>query len=767
MVQTAGSPDLAGFRRSTRDWLRNNYPDELRDGRSAAPSPVWRNTAEERGDGPEGRWLATLAEQGWIAPDWPREYGGAGLAPEQIRVIKDEMRRIGATIPLAQPNMGLTMVGPLLLEHGSSGQRRRFLPGIADGTVRWSQGFSEPGAGSDLPALRTRAERRGDHFVVTGHKTWSSYAHRADWLFCLVRTDPEAPKREGISLLLIDMGSAGVRVEPITLISGESLFCEVFLVQVRVPVEQLVGPEGAGWALARRLLEHERRMPRPGGEARTPIDRFAVEYLDGRPTDAAPRDRIARHLMTVQAFKSARRRALEEAASDPALPSLLKLAGSEAHMERHDLVAELLGTESLVLSDPESDTAGTVASEWLRSRGNSIEAGTSEIQLNTIARTVFGGHATFLAGRLSDDEALVRDTARQLAGRQVSASVRALRDGAGQPVPFDRELWARMAQLGWLELVLPEEEDGVGSFRCLGLAVAELAKALIPTPLTSVAAAAGCLAGLGGRAQELLADITRRGRVVVLAAQEGARFDSGAPRTRAIEQEDGTYRLRGHKRFVADGTAADDLLMTATLDGHGTSIFRVDPRADGLATTATVLMDHLPCAGFVLDGVVVPAADLIAYGPEADAMLGRAVDRASVLLAAEMCGGAEAVYTETVAYLRNREQFDAPLASFQALRHRVARVYVALTLARSVVHESLNAADRTPECPGTEIASIAKALANDAYLLAAREGLQMHGGIGMTDEVDIGLHLKRARVSAARWGDSAFHRDRLATARGL
>lgn len=386
--------EYAEFRGRVAHWLAEHCPASLRgqDGKTAGG--LWGGRQRDPNGTPAWRWLDAMAAQGWIAPAWPVAYGGAGYSADEVTILREEMRKAGAPDPLASPNIGLNMLGPVLLEFGDAAQRKRYLPGIAGGSVRWCQGFSEPLAGSDLAALSTRAERDGDIYVVNGHKIWSSYAHLSDWMFCLVRTDPAAPKREGICFLLIDLDSPGVRIAPIELISGESLFCEVLLSDVRVPVCQWVGPEGGGWTIAKRLLQHERTMPRPESAGRSAsLPDLARRYIGldggGALRDPVLRERVAGHLMGVHAFKSTQRRARDEQWAGAAIASMMKLVGSETHMERHDLIAAICGMTSLVYEDPDkSDVDLAAASQWLRSRGNSIEGGTSEIQLDVLAKHI-------------------------------------------------------------------------------------------------------------------------------------------------------------------------------------------------------------------------------------------------------------------------------------------------------------------------------------------------------------------------------------------
>ena len=264
-------------------------------------------------------WLDRMAAKGWTAPTWPKQYGGGGLSPEEALVLEEEMQALGCRPPLR--GMGLSMLGPVLLEYGTEEQRRTHLPKIVTGEIRWCQGYSEPEAGSDLASLRTRAVLQGDHFLVNGHKIWTSNAHLSDWIFCLVRTDPAAKKHEGISFLLIDMDDPGVRPRPIRLISGKSVFCETFIENVRVPKENLVGELNKGWTIAKRLLEHERKGiggigARAQARFERPMQDIAKHYAgeeNGRIADPALRAQIAGWQMKNHAFQLTRRRAAEAA----------------------------------------------------------------------------------------------------------------------------------------------------------------------------------------------------------------------------------------------------------------------------------------------------------------------------------------------------------------------------------------------------------------------------------------------------------------------
>lgn len=390
--------DLEAFRAETRAWLEANCPPGMR-----TPMPedeiVWggRNPVFKH---PESKvWLERMAARGWTVPTWPKEYGGGGLTEAEALVLQEEMRRLNCRTPLN--SFGIWMLGPVLLRMGTEAQKREHLPKIARGEIRWCQGYSEPGAGSDLAGLQTRAVLDGDHFVVNGQKIWTSYANYADWIFCLVRTDPNVKKHNGISFLLFDMTSPGVTTKPIRLISGVSPFCETFFDDVRVPKENLVGELNTGWTIAKALLEHERKMIASIGERQRGADRPLHEIAkanvgeeDGRIADPSLRHEIAKLTMDWHAFRLTQRRAAEEAESGGApgpASAMFKYYGTELNKRKYELFLAAGGNRALGWEGEGFDAEELrLTREWLRSKANSIEGGTSEVQLNIISKRVLG-----------------------------------------------------------------------------------------------------------------------------------------------------------------------------------------------------------------------------------------------------------------------------------------------------------------------------------------------------------------------------------------
>jgi len=393
--------DLDAFRAEARAWLEANCPASMRgdspNATEAENEIVWGGRRATYRNPEAKLWLDRMAARGWTAPTWPREYGGGGLSRDEAKVLSQEMGRIKAQAPLY--SFGLWMLGPVLLEYANEEQKKEHLPKIVRGEIRWCQGYSEPGAGSDLASLRTRCEDKGDHFLINGQKIWTSYADQADWIFCLVRTDT-AKKHEGISFILFDMASPGVEARPIKLISGNSPFCETFFTDVKVPKANLVGKLNGGWEIAKRLLQYERQNISSGGfggGAGVELEEIAKHYVGtdgGRIADADLRARIAQHRMEAKAFALTVRRIEEEskAAKGPSpATSIIKYAAAKLNQERCELMVEAMGHQALGWSG-EGFSEGEIAAMrgMLRSKGNSIEGGTSEVNLNVVAKRVLG-----------------------------------------------------------------------------------------------------------------------------------------------------------------------------------------------------------------------------------------------------------------------------------------------------------------------------------------------------------------------------------------
>jgi alkylation response protein AidB-like acyl-CoA dehydrogenase len=382
------------FREEVRAFIAENFPAEYK-GRNMMLAGVDGPTDET----PEmKRWREAMGARGWGTPTWPKEYGGGGLSRAEARIIEQELAKAGAYNPIG--GMGVMMFGPTLLEYGSEAQKREHIPPITRGEIRWCQGYSEPNAGSDLAALQTFAEDKGDHYLVNGQKTWTSGGQWADKCFALVRTD-RSTKQAGISFLLIDMKSPGVEVKPIRMISGMSPFCETFFTNVEVPKANLVGEEGQGWTIGKRLLQHERTNLSGGGALAAlnanSLSALAKKYrgtdAEGRLDDADLRARIAKWEIDWAAFLLTARRAATEGKGGgvSTISSILKKAGTKLGQERAELGIEIMGRQGLGWEGEgfsETELAGVRA--WLFGKATTIYGGSTEIQNNIVAKNILG-----------------------------------------------------------------------------------------------------------------------------------------------------------------------------------------------------------------------------------------------------------------------------------------------------------------------------------------------------------------------------------------
>jgi alkylation response protein AidB-like acyl-CoA dehydrogenase len=373
------TPAEAEFRMEVRTWLKANLPVTLR-GRTVRPPPAELMP-----------WYQMLSCKGWIAPHWPRQYGGMGATLNEQIILTEELARIGAP---QLPAQGLNHIGPILMEFGTAAQKAQHLPAILAGTVIWAQGYSEPGAGSDLASLMSRATLEGDHFVLRGHKIWTTWAHHSDWMYALLRTDPQAqPRQAGISFLLIDLHSPGVKVRPINTITGDEEFSEVFLDDVVVPGENLVGKLNDGWRIANALLGHERLATANPQFPLMTLDRIkAIARATGAINHPAFQDRLAAASINVLALSALFSHAVELTNNEHSLgpeSSIIKLFSSELLQGLNDLLIEAAGGHALADRPIATDFGDVdVAASFLQSRRVTIYGGSSEIQRNILARRV-------------------------------------------------------------------------------------------------------------------------------------------------------------------------------------------------------------------------------------------------------------------------------------------------------------------------------------------------------------------------------------------
>ena len=389
------SPEEEAFRREVREFIAGAKPQLPKN--LGTPEQARLSKADYL------VWHRLLFKKGWVAPSWPKELGGCSWSVTQRYIFSNETAQ--ASMPTTLP-FGLGMVGPVIYTFGSEAQKKNFLPRILSGDDWWCQGYSEPGAGSDLVSLRCRAVKQGDHYIVNGQKTWTTLAQYADWIFCLVRTDPGAKPQEGISFLLIDMKSPGITVKPIVILDGAREVNEVFFDNVNVPAENLVGEENKGWTYAKFLLAHERSALASASRSRAALTRLKaiakIEQLDGAPLIKDPD--FARKLAALEAdlmaLEFTELRILSQEAKGETVgseSSILKVAGSEIQQRVADLAMEAVGycalPDDLSLGDNEAvgpDYARGLSGRYFNLRKASIYGGSNEIQRNIIAKAVLG-----------------------------------------------------------------------------------------------------------------------------------------------------------------------------------------------------------------------------------------------------------------------------------------------------------------------------------------------------------------------------------------
>lgn len=386
--------DLHAFRKEAKAYIGKNCPDSMRN-----KAVHFEDAFEIYNNADADKWRDAMAERGWTAPTWPTEYGGGALSFEENQVLQQELAAAKALPPLV--GMGLVMIGPTLLEFGTEQQKARHLPKIVSGEVRWCQGYSEPGSGSDLASLQTKAVMEGDHFVLNGQKIWTSGAQHADWMFALVRTDPSASKHDGISFVLLEMDQPGVTVKPIALISGSSPFCETFFDSALARRDDLVGDMNKGWTVGKRLLQYERssssvRTKREG----KPVNAYAAiakKYLGdsgGKRLGSDVREKITKQTMLEKSLQLTVQRVADESRSGKApgaTTSIFKLVGSTVAKDGSSLKSELrgiagVGWEGEGFTEEEAESTRG----WLRDRAVTIYGGTNEVQMNIISKRVLG-----------------------------------------------------------------------------------------------------------------------------------------------------------------------------------------------------------------------------------------------------------------------------------------------------------------------------------------------------------------------------------------
>ncbi|MBN9526833.1 MAG: acyl-CoA dehydrogenase family protein [Alphaproteobacteria bacterium] len=726
---TAAAMTDDDFRAEVRDFLRHHLPADMAARNRTAVHPTREDTLG---------WQAILARRGWSVPSWPAEHGGPGWTPLQRYIFEEEQALAGAP---ANNIQGVSLVGPVIYTFGNAAQRARHLPGIIEGKVFWSQGFSEPNAGSDLASLRTRAVRDGDHYIVTGQKIWTSQSMMADWIFCLVRTNPSAKPQRGISFLLVPADAPGITIRPIRSIDeGESL-CEVFFDAVRVAAENLIGEEGRGWDYAKFLLGLERATT-----AEVPRNKRYLATLKEilGSADDAWRRRVARIEVDLRTLEAGALRAIGADQDDMLLPSALKLHGCDLMQTTLKAQVEALGPHGLAYWPQGHDDAPVppvaahgrdVAAEFLFRRAATIYGGSSEVQKNIIAKVFVDGDMP-AKGLATDEQRMMQDSVARFVARDYAFDAR-----RRMPAGGTRAMWRQFAELGWLGAGLPEETGGFGGGIADAAVIAEgLGRALVLEPYVGCAVMPGrALAAAGG--QQALLAVLASGETIFAFAHDG---DVRADRDLV---------LTGRKVVVMGGAMADRFLVSA-YTAEGPTLFLVDRGTPGLAVLPYRTLDARMVADIELAGVQ-PAAVIGRVG-DAGPAIEAAVADGLLALCAESYGAMDQAMRITRDYLRLRQQFGAPLSTFQALRHRLAEMYVAVDLSGAFLRQALASGD-------VALAPSVKIRFGQAGFFVGAQAVQLHGGIGMTEECQAGHFFKRLCVNDLLLGTAEQHVGRMAS----
>ena len=706
-------------------------------------------------------WQAELVDNGLAGPGWPKSVGGLELSLEEQL---DYYRMTTAAGMPAHPCQLSFIVAPVIIKFGTPQQRHRLLRPLLRADEFWCQGFSEPGAGSDLASLSTRAVRDGDAYRVTGQKVWTTMANLADWMFALVRTGEPGRGSDGITYLLISMHSPGITVRPLRDISGGAHFAEVFFDDVEVPLEHRVGEEGKGWSIMRTSLGHERATAFLADEFkhRRTVDRV-LDLLVEQGMDANPlvRQEIARMESGVRAIAANSARALDAVlrGEDPGgVASVNRLVKSEFEQQMHTLALRAAGPYGML----GSRAAGAVdGGRWtygyLKTRASTIGAGTAEIQRNTIAESVLGlpshrGEGTRSAAVVPGAPLAVADESeselREVLAKALDARVKveALLDAKRASNAGDPAVWSALVEFGLPGLAVDESLGGAGAPpRLLYAAIEETAKALAPAPLVPSVTALEVAAAVG-------------------AAATARRIASGAPATFAIPLDDAGWvttgtqlphwggTLSGTVHLVAGAPDAEVLLVLAS-SGDGEVLVAVDAAGPAVSVEPEQPLDLTATVGSV--SFDAAPGEVLAEGEDLGHALEKARRRALLAVAADSIGVAAGALAMAVTWAGEREQFGRKIGSFQAVSHRCADILVALEAARS---QALAAAEADE--PSDVDCMLAAAAAFDAAVFAAERSIQIHGSIGFTWEHPAHLLLRRARANAVAVGRPETLRDR-------
>ncbi|TDH52882.1 acyl-CoA dehydrogenase [Mycobacterium eburneum] len=752
----------------SQDW--RTRLQQLLDERFSARSPG----AAEKTDRIEAAraWHATLVDHDLAAPGWPTTAGGLGLTLEEQL---DYYRMTSAAGAPPHPCPLSFILAPTLIAHGTQAQRDRFLRPLLRADEFWCQGFSEPGAGSDLASLSTRAVRDGDDYVVTGQKVWTTMADRADWMFTLVRTGAAGRSTDGISYLLIPMSSAGITVRPLRDISGAAHFAEVFLDEVRVPVDLRVGEEGQGWSIMRTSLGHERATAFLADEFkyRHTVERVyafvTAQGLDGDPLIRQDVARLESGVRTIAA-NSARALAAVLRGEDPGgVASVNRLVKSLFEQDMHRLALRASGPHAALGSrSTDALDGGRWTYGYLMSRATTIGAGTAEIQRNTIAENVLGlpshrGEGTRPPAAVVGSPLAVADAdeaeLREVLAKALNATVdiTALLDRRRPIDQDDSRTWSTLTEFGLPGLAADEAIGGAGAPpRLLYAAIEEAGKALAATALVPTVCALDLTTAV--QADDVSRRITAGARATVaIALSDEGWVTSGV----ALPVYDGTT-VRGVIPIVHGAPVAELFLVLARRDALGEDVvlLAVDADAAGCTVTAHEPLDRTATLGSVTLDVTLEKTRGIVLSdghPLADA-LRRSARRAQLAVAADSVGIAARALAMAVEWSGERQQFGRAIGSFQAVSHPCANMLIATESARSQVQAAAEIDDT--DAHADTVTDLAAAAALECAVTVTEAAIQIHGGVGFTWEHPAHLLLRRAQANQAAHTRPEKLRDR-------
>ncbi|NYT23271.1 acyl-CoA dehydrogenase family protein [Alcaligenaceae bacterium] len=764
MLMTTTTTDLEAFRLETRQTLEAVLPPDIR-AAVQAHCLVTRDQAE--------RWHRILHDHGWAAPGWPREHGGPGWSLAQQAVFKEELAACDAP---RYENLGLDTIGPTIMRHGTPAQQTRFLPRILSFEDFWAQGYSEPDAGSDLASLRTTARREGDHYILNGTKIWQSYGHWANWVLVLVRTNPEAARRQdGISMLLVDMESEGVTVRPIRFMHGGVLHVQIFFDNVRVPVENRIGEENAGWSVSRGLLVTERLFVARVAECKAELT-STRRIAEGRGPGGASlleQDVYARRLaeleIGVRALEAAWWPAITavEKGQEPALAaSLLKLQGNEMLQALQQLQLDMIGSDALVFDPSATEGApsepplspghiGNLSMHIWRYRGITLGGGTSEIQRSIIGKAIFEGRTDIeQPPTLAAQQAMLDDGLRRVLADNYGFERRSKILDADNTT--DASLYSQFGELGLFSLMVPERDNGFGGgLSDLAPVMSALGEFLVLDPVlwAHLLPLQLLLDAPDFPARSAAIQALTEGRHIAFA------HDERDTPVQARHSSDG-WRLSGHKRLVMGGDCADRLLVSARLEGGGRALFDCPAEHTSIKRQAYRLHDRRGAADFAFTDVRLPDDALVAGPERTDTIIDEALALATVALCAETVGAMRQALAITIEYLRTRKQFGRTLFEYQALQHRMVEHYRSWSHARALLDNVIAGWNSVSPEERSKRISASKWMTGRAGRLIALDTLQLHGAIGFQDETAISHYARRLVANDILLGDATAHLSR-------